>query len=58
LPPGQRERQETAHRSSLRLLKLANTLLDFARIEAGRVQAAYEPTDLPAFTAELANDFR
>ena len=27
-------------------LKLVNTLLDFSRIEAGRVQAAYEPTDL------------
>ena len=30
----------------LRLLKLVNTLLDFSRIEAGRAQACYEPTDL------------
>src|SRR3954452_25071153 len=36
LPPGQRERLETAHRSGLRLLKLVNTLLEFSRIEAGR----------------------
>ena len=35
-----------------------NTLLDFSRIEAGRVQAAYEPTDLPTMTAELASNFR
>src|SRR5262249_52783420 len=35
----QRERLETAHRNSVRLLKLVNTLLDFARIEAGRIQA-------------------
>ena len=35
----QRERLEVAHRNSLRLLKLVNTLLDFSRIEAGRVQA-------------------
>ncbi len=58
LTPGQRERLETAHRSSLRLLKLVNSLLDFSRIEAGRVQAVYEPTDLAALTAELASNFR
>jgi signal transduction histidine kinase len=46
------------HRSSLRLLKLVNTLLDFSRIEAGRVQAVYEPTDLAAVTAGLVSNFR
>ncbi|MEO6057115.1 MAG: ATP-binding protein, partial [Gemmatimonadales bacterium] len=54
----QRERIEVAHRNSLRLLKLVNTLLDFSRIEAGRVEASYEPTDLAAFTADLASVFR
>lgn len=58
LPPEQREQLEVAHRNSLRLLKLVNTLLDFSRIEAGRIQASYEPTDLSAFTAELASVFR
>ena len=53
-----RERLETAHRNSLRLLKLVNTLLDFSRIEAGRVEARYEPTDLAALTADLASNFR
>ncbi|MGP0070877.1 MAG: ATP-binding protein [Bryobacteraceae bacterium] len=47
-----------AHRNSLRLLKLVNTLLDFSRIEAGRVQASYQPTDLAAFTEDLASSFR
>src|SRR5246127_4244924 len=58
LPRGQRERLETARRNALRLLKLVNTLLDFSRIEAGRVQAVYEPTDLGRFTAEIASVFR
>ncbi len=53
-----RERLEMARRNSLRLLKLVNTLLDFSRIEAGRFEASYEPTDLARVTAELASVFR
>lgn len=53
-----REQIETAHRNSLRLLKLVNTLLDFSRIEAGRQQAAFAPVNLSEFTAELASNFR
>ncbi len=58
LSPSQRERLEVAYRNGLRLLKLVNTLLNFSRIESGRIQALYEPTDLAAFTTELANAFR
>ncbi|MEW6490990.1 MAG: PAS domain S-box protein [Cyanobacteriota bacterium] len=58
LSPHQREQLETVHRNSLRLLKLVNTLLDFSRIEAGRVHAVYEPIDLATFTSELASVFR
>ena len=49
---------ELAHRNSLRLLKLVNSLLDFSRIEAGRVQATYQATDLAQFTKALASNFR
>jgi signal transduction histidine kinase len=53
-----RQSLELVHRNGLRLLKLVNTLLDFSRLEAGRVQALYKPTDLAKFTAELASVFR
>ncbi|MEV4252340.1 SpoIIE family protein phosphatase [Spirillospora sp. NPDC049652] len=56
--PRVREELDVIHRNGLRLGKLVNTLLDFSRIEAGRVQARYEPVDLSAVTAELASVFR
>ena len=46
------------HRNAQRLLKLVNALLDFSRIEAGRVQARFQATDLPLLTADLASAFR
>lgn len=58
LSPAHRESLELVHRNSLRLLKLVNTLLDFSRIEAGRMEAVYEPTDLSTLTTELASVFR
>src|SRR5262245_40462568 len=58
LPPTTREHLEVARRNSVRLLKLVNTLLDFSRIEAGRIEAVYEPTDLAALTEDLASVFR
>ena len=58
LPPSQQQRIELVQRNGIRLLKLVNTLLDFSRIEAGRIQAQYQPTDLATLTAELASVFR
>ena len=49
---------DVAHRNGLRLLKLVNTLLDFSRIEAGRTQARFRPTDLGRAVSDLASSFR
>jgi signal transduction histidine kinase len=53
-----REAIAMVHRNALRLLKLVNTLLDFSRIEAGRVRARFEPVDVCALTTDLASTFR
>ncbi|MBD2742865.1 ATP-binding protein [Coleofasciculus sp. FACHB-1120] len=58
IPTKARSQLELVQRNGKRLLKLVNTLLDFSRIEAGRTQANYEPTDLATYTAELASLFR
>ncbi|WP_293779826.1 ATP-binding protein [uncultured Oxalicibacterium sp.] len=54
----QRERLDVTHRNAQRLLKLVNGLLDFSRIEAGRIQAHYVKTDLARLTEDLASVFR
>ncbi|PJZ69725.1 hypothetical protein CH373_11230 [Leptospira perolatii] len=46
------------YRNALRLMKLVNSLLDFSRIEAGRVDASYQATDLAMLTSDLASAFR
>ena len=58
LSDGQREGLDVAHRNAQRLLKLVNTLLDFTRIEAGRIDANYEPVDLIELTHDIASSFR
>ena len=45
-------------RNAERLGRLVDNLLDFSRVQAGRAQANYEPTDLAAVTVDLASMFR
>src|SRR4051812_1645116 len=53
-----REELAVIERNANRLGKLVNTLLDFSRLQAGRIQARFEPVDLAATTTELASVFR
>jgi PAS domain S-box-containing protein len=54
----QRTEVDATHRNAMRLLRLVNTLLDFSRIEAGRMQGQYAQVDIAAFTTDLASGFR
>jgi len=49
---------EMIYRNGLRLLRLVNSLLDFSRIESGRVEATYHPISLDTYTTELASIFQ
>jgi PAS domain S-box-containing protein len=51
------EALKVVQRNELRLLKLVNALLDFARMEAGRAQASFRRTDLGQLTREVASAF-
>ena len=58
LPAVHHARLRLAQRNALRLQKLVNTLLDFSRVQAGRMQASYAQVDLAALTRDLASGFR
>ena len=58
LSPTAKQQLDLVSRNGARLLRLVNTLLDFSRLEAGRVQAVYLATDLARFSSELASVFR
>ncbi|GEL22371.1 hypothetical protein PSU4_13250 [Pseudonocardia sulfidoxydans NBRC 16205] len=49
---------DVVHRNGLRLGKLVNSLLDYSRLQAGRIDARFAPVDLAQLTAELAGAFR
>ncbi len=49
---------EAAHRNAMRLLRLVNTLLDFSKIESGRMDASFCPVDIAVFTQDVISNFR
>lgn len=48
----------TVNRNAERLLRLVNNLLEFARLEAGRIETAFEPVELSSLTTDIASNFR
>lgn len=57
LPSHVTQNLEATQRNALRLQKLVNSLLEFSRLEAGRVQARYVPVNLGTFTKDLSSGF-
>jgi PAS domain S-box-containing protein len=47
-----------AHRNALRMQKTINMLLDFFRIESGRMEPRFEETNLSDLTVDIASNFR
>ena len=58
LPELMKNSVDSAHRNAIRLLKLVNNLLDYSRVEAGRIQASFQPLDITELAADLASSFR
>lgn len=58
IEPENRVRMEIAHRNALRMQKLVNTLLEFSRIESGRIEGRFSRIDLGSFIEELVSNFR
>ncbi|RYZ49857.1 MAG: response regulator, partial [Sphingobacteriales bacterium] len=56
--PENRHRSEVAYRNGLRMQKLVNMLLEFSRLEAGRVQGKFAKVDIAILTRDLASNFR
>lgn len=53
-----REKVDVAFRNGLRMQKLVNLLLDFSRIEAGKMEARFSPVNIDTITTDLASNFR
>jgi signal transduction histidine kinase len=53
--PGIRAYLETMHKNALRLLKLINNLLDFAKIESGQMEIQRQPLELSRVVGEIVS---
>ena len=54
----QRSYLETMHKNALRLLKLINNLLDYARIESGQMEVRRQPLELARLVGEVVESAR
>ncbi|HZY79556.1 MAG TPA: ATP-binding protein [Cyclobacteriaceae bacterium] len=51
-------RMSVAYRNALRMQKLVNTLLEFSRIEAGRIEGKFQRVNICTLNEDLASTFR
>ncbi|HEY0744821.1 MAG TPA: ATP-binding protein [Chryseosolibacter sp.] len=58
LDEDKKAKTEVAYRNAHRMQKLVNLLLDFSRIEAGRMEANFQLVDIASLTTDLASSFR
>ncbi|HEY8915648.1 MAG TPA: ATP-binding protein [Chitinophaga sp.] len=58
LDAGHKAELDIAYRNALRMQKLVNTLLEFSRIEAERVDGKFTRVDICRLTQDLASTFR
>ncbi|WVQ73808.1 hypothetical protein IAR50_003389 [Cryptococcus sp. DSM 104548] len=58
LDPKQRTALTLAQRNLDRLMRLINSLMDFSRVEAGRMEGRFVPTNLGDYVSELSALFR
>ncbi|GAA6039110.1 hypothetical protein JCM8097_005330 [Rhodosporidiobolus ruineniae] len=58
LTTAQREQLDIVQRNASRLHNMVNTLLDFSRLESGKMDATFHPTQLGRSVADLASLFR
>lgn len=58
LSPRHKEIVLLANRNVARLQRIVSSLLDFSRMEAGRFQARFTPTDLGSFVTDLCSLFK
>lgn len=57
MPDAQRDLVVSMHRNSQKLLKLINNLLDFSKLEAGKMSLSYREVDLALYVQELVSAF-
>lgn len=57
IPSWQIQLLQTVHNNAVRLLQMVNGLLDFTKLEAGKMKVQPEPTDIAALANSVLNDF-
>jgi signal transduction histidine kinase len=57
-PSEQKQAMQIMHHNSIRLLQMITGLLDFSKMEAGKLPVHLEPTDITALTELIITDFK